>query len=599
MDLTSAWGRLSRSNAANRSCAPPNSRHSSRDEETTYVRAYSFSLVEFATRCFILNEQLAEAYAALVENAQHYLDNPQDIEDRDSFHWHSEMLCRLIEFYGAKGTAAKGRMKPATEARVMEVLWQYARKQSEIAKADVERSRTWHVYESENHHVQNFTTAWHFAKLAKTSPEYRERKYEDGHTAAEHYTAWTKYIKAYCAERAKKGLWIETGSDNYNVIGLKGLYNVYDCADDAALKRRVGSLLDLHWAIWAQEQIDGVRGGGRSRIYQGGGDLGGGLTHARQLAWYYFAIGKRPAFISPLLSAMTSTYRVPPVVIDIACDVAGRGRYEVLQRPLGLAEPGHERPPDYRLRTDNGGILRYSWCAPGFILGTQMFEARPAEDWTHISSQNRWHGVIFAGHDDARIVPQVEAADGRVVMNAQWSVQRKGTLICQKLKTSKSSRAMRVWFSAAGLSNRVEEAGWVFVEAPKAFAAVRVASGGTDWEKSKEKVVGDWLRCRDEWSPVVLEIAPREDFANCAAFRKAIAKLPFSIENGVLTHQSLTGDRFSFPIDQNAPPQINGKPIDYAPPIAFDSLFVLAGWDSGVVTIRKGHRKLVLDFNQP
>jgi hypothetical protein len=28
----------------------------------------------------------------LVENAQHYLDNPKDINDRDSFHWHAEMV---------------------------------------------------------------------------------------------------------------------------------------------------------------------------------------------------------------------------------------------------------------------------------------------------------------------------------------------------------------------------------------------------------------------------------------------------------------------------------------------------------------------------
>ena len=36
-----------------------------------YVRHYSFSIVEFAARCFYLDEFLAEANAALIENAQH------------------------------------------------------------------------------------------------------------------------------------------------------------------------------------------------------------------------------------------------------------------------------------------------------------------------------------------------------------------------------------------------------------------------------------------------------------------------------------------------------------------------------------------------
>jgi hypothetical protein len=57
-----------------------------------YTRAYSYSIVGFATRCFHLGEKLDEANAALVENARHYLDHPLDIIDRDSFHW--QQWCR-------------------------------------------------------------------------------------------------------------------------------------------------------------------------------------------------------------------------------------------------------------------------------------------------------------------------------------------------------------------------------------------------------------------------------------------------------------------------------------------------------------------------
>jgi hypothetical protein len=564
-----------------------------------YVRHYSYSIVEFATRCFLLDEQIDEANAALLENAQHYLDSPKDIDDRDSFHWHSEMLCRLIELYGSKGSVAPGRLRPETEKHIMETLWRYASRHSRVADADVERSRTWHIYESENHHAQIFTTAWHFAKLAKESPEFRDRKYEDGFTAAEHHAAWTEYIKAYCTERAKKGLFVEVGSDGYNTVLLKGLYNVFDFAEDGELRRRVGCLLDFYWASWAQEQIDGVRGGGRARIYQTGGDRRGGGTHTRALAWFYFGMGEPSRLSSPLLSALTSAYRPRLVVIDLACDVGGRGRYGVHQRPLGLAEPGYNAPPDYRLRTDTGGIHRYSWCTPAFIMGTLMVEPRPASDWTHISSQNRWHGVIFAGHLDARIVPQCQAADGRVAHNAQWAVQSQGTLICRKLNTNRGARAMRVWFSAAGLVNRTEEAGWVFVEAPEAYAGVRVVIGDAEWEPSGDRFKGDWLRCGDEWSPVILEVACKEDFADYAAFREAVIALPLSVEDNVLTYQGLGGDEFKFFIDQNSPPEVNGKPVDYEPPVAFESPFVHAAWDSGVVTITKDDRTLVLDFNSP
>ena len=65
-----------------------------------YVRGYSYSMVGYAARCLYLNEALEEANAALAENAQHYLDNPKDINDRDSFHWHASEVLRLIEMYG-------------------------------------------------------------------------------------------------------------------------------------------------------------------------------------------------------------------------------------------------------------------------------------------------------------------------------------------------------------------------------------------------------------------------------------------------------------------------------------------------------------------
>ncbi|MCP4843433.1 MAG: hypothetical protein GY887_17035, partial [Halieaceae bacterium] len=128
-----------------------------------------------------------------------------------------------------------------------------------------------------------------------------------------------------------------------------------------------------YFAYWAQEQIDGVQGGGRSRIY-----FYKGLSQDRNhgngpLAWFYFGIGHQPAVYGHDVNAALSDYRPPAVVADIALDVSGRGRYEVQQRPQGLGKQG--RPlktavttAPTRTRTDGGGILRYSYCDPAFII---------------------------------------------------------------------------------------------------------------------------------------------------------------------------------------------------------------------------------------
>jgi hypothetical protein len=506
------------------------------------------------------------------------------------------MLCRLVDLFGARGSRAAGRMTAETEARVMASLARFAARHATLMGAEIAKSRTWHIHESENHHAQNVTTFWHFARLARNSPGYRDFKYADGSTPAQQHAAWTAYLKAYCTERARKGLFVEVGSEGYNAVTLKGLHNVLDFAEDLELRRKASALLDLYWATWAQEQINGVLGGGKARIYQSGGDRLGASSEIYALAWFYFGIGQPAALQSPLLTALTGSYRPPPVVLDLALDVAGRARYAIHHRAVGLAEPGYNNSPDYRLRPDAGGIHRYSWCTPAFILGTSMLEARPNEDWAQISSQNRWHGVIFAGHPNARIVPQVLAKDHRRLYNAQWSVQSQGALICQKLKAGKDVNPMRVWFSTEGLTKPVEEDGWVFVESTGAYAAVRVVEGAATWEPPKDNYAGSWLRCAEPFSPVILEVAAKDDFPNAAAFRAKTKALLLQRKPGVLTYRGLGGDTFTFYSDHSRPPRINGKPVDYAPPNAFDSPFVQSVWNSGVITIRKGTRSLRRDF---
>ena len=104
------------------------------------------------------------------------------------------------------------------------------------------------------------------------------------------------------------------------------------------------------------------------------------------------------------------------------------------------------------------------------------------------------------------------------------------------------------------------------------------------------------LKCTDDYSPV--SRSREGDFSTLADFRKAVLGLPLKLESNALTYTGLSGDRFTFFTDQSQPPQVNGRPVDYSPSKAYDSPFVQSGWDSGVVTIQKGGRKLVMNFNE-
>ena len=530
--------------------------------------------------------------------ANYYLNEPRLIYDRDNFHWDSEMLLRLIEFYGHNGTKHPGLLWKKTEEKMMQALWLYCKQKpsysiyTSVPAADYKISNTWYIDQSKNHHSQSFTTLWHFAKLAKDDKSFRDSIYDDGRKAVNHYYDWNEYAKQYFTERAKKGMFIEMMAIGYNTVLLKGIFNMYDFAEDPKLKRKAGLFLDLYFTYWGEEQLDGVSGGGKARIYN---DI---IPKAFEYGYYFFGLGDRPNKIScTILSAITTTYRPPLVIVDIACEVKGRGIYEVIQRPLGLAVKGYHEPPKYQMRTDSGGIVRYSFCTPDFIIGTAMSEARTFADWAMISSQNRSHGVIFAGKHRASILPQCVKLEGRVAYNTQWAVQRKGTLICQKLATSKGAGSMEVWFARNGLSVPMEENDWVFSESDGAYAAVHVVYGASRWVNSTNKISGKWLYCEDEYTPIILEVAQKSEYKSFKEFRKRVISQPIIFKHDVLYYTGIYGDIFTFYTDYSHVPKINGVSVNYAPAKAFDSPFLQSDWNSCIIYIQKDARKMALNFN--
>lgn len=561
-----------------------------------YTRDYGHSVVVFALRALHLNEQLPEANAALRELCQYHLDRPQTLLEVHSFPSVTDALARMCVFYGARGSKVAGRLSPETYAVILKTMWAWVSVKSELTQTEVAGGKIWWIDHSENHHAQHFSTCWSFSKLLKDEPEYRDRTYADGHSARAHYEAWTAFLREYLRERAAKGMLIEIDSPSYATATLKGIYSLYDFSDDAELTQRAGQFLELYWTLWAEQQLEAVSGGAKTRTYPESAQRG--TDFLRRAAWYTLGFGD-PQFVhASMLPFVTTAWRMPDLVIDLARDASGAGTYEVRQRRMGLALAGYDKPTHYRLRPDFGGIVRYGYRTPDFIMSSLWLEARPESDWAAISAQNRWVGVIFRGDTDARIYPFAANKDGGTVNNAHWAAQARGTLIAQKLRTSRRADEWRVWFSTAGLTVPVREGRWVFAEAAGAFAAVHVVQGEFAWSDGKESKFGRSLKCADDFSPVIIEVAAKTDYASFEAFRKAVLARTVEVTDGVLNYTGLGGERFRFILDQSRLPEVNGKPLDLAPAKVYDSPFVQSMWNSGVVTIQKGARKTVLDFNR-
>lgn len=162
------------------------------------AQRFAYPRIEYATVNLWRGQHIESANTALVEYGEYFVTRPERVLHRDHFHWHSEMALRLIDLFGRDGTRTPGLVKPATERVVLEAVWLYCKRMQRDqrpvhtkSEADTEESATWYIYESENHHAQSLTTQWHFAKLAKDRPRFRDRTYDDGKTASQHYAKWS------------------------------------------------------------------------------------------------------------------------------------------------------------------------------------------------------------------------------------------------------------------------------------------------------------------------------------------------------------------------------------------------------------------------
>ena len=166
---------------------------------------------------------------------------------------------------------------------------------------------------------------------------------------------------------------------------------------------------------------------------------------------------------------------------------------------------------------------------------------------------------------------------------------------------------MIVWMSNDGLSEPVEEDGIIFVKAENAYAAIKVVQGGFQWRQtpfiamtgekySRSSPEGKTMILNEEYAPVILEVMAKSDVSSFDAFKVKVKACRMSKNGPVLEYSTIYGKQLTFDTSTREVPTINGRLVNYAPRKVFESPFLNADWNSGVVTITKGDRKKVLNF---
>ena len=574
------------------------------------ARDYSRKIILFALRVFHNREKeyYDLANQKIIENCRFYIENTDVRDDRDSFYWNIGELCRCVIHFGKNGDQQPGLMSAEAEDTFRDMAMGYCHDMSKLRDAEWEGNATWRVYESENHHVQRDSAIWQMMRILLDDPANEGALMADGGTMRQHYDAWTAFFKEWMRQRAGKGMFIEVQSRVYGVHTVKNIYPLYDFSEDGELRRLAGDFISLFWALWAQEQLSGVSGGGMSRVYPNTArDTHG---EAADWAYYYTGMGRMNPPDGMDYVCLDSRYRMPELIARLALEEKERGVYETEMRPLGYALPEDEFP-NYRPDPENGRIYRYTYCTPDFIVGTQMYPQTPSENWCLISSQNRYHGVVF-GPEGAQVLPipepkgmhNLHSTEPTVTFNAFWDMQKHGTLITQENRLCQDVGRMRVWLSdAGGVSVTQERDGWLFLRCRGACCALRVVRGG--WElipagpdrEEKCETRGVWLVCEDNLTPVILETARLCDWESFDAFKDAVAALPLEVSETEMRYTGLYGDEFIMRLNGDNGSLIGGEPYVRNIPWSVRSPFVRIPWKGDRADVTFGGETLALDFS--
>lgn len=582
-------------------------------------RPLQFAMAAFWLNCRTdeANERLRQAYDAILKSDA---ENPAEVMTPSLAYtqkWGSmRMWLRIYYLFGSSSRFHPGRLAPDVEAKMRDLFWNFA-----LGKIPpLRRTQSdciWLIMNSENHDMMDYGNSFLALQALRNHPDYRDRRLPDGRPLTEYVSAWTEYYKRYCDERANSGLFVEL-SPIYGKWFLPEFINIHDFADDPVLRRKTGLLLHLICADWVVDQLNGIRGGGKTRAYpnqyssSGNSDSWSDMMrtmldlngdweknhYLNTLIPYYYILG-------------TSTYEVPDLIIDLALDDEARGDYEYVSlRPGKLADqPGWVVPKVEEYRQWNAvwgtplaywmdgrdpRVVRYSYCTPDYILGS-WFED-PNVDYAGIHTQNRWQGIIFSTGPDARVYPECMVTRKEANYRQHQAIQHKNVLVVQKNRKSTDAGAMRVRFASGMRQRLVERDGWMLLDEGGAYLAVRVfGDGGYEWADE------NYILCKDEFTPVIFVAGREAEYPTLDAFIAYVQLVEVSTNDDMLTcsFRDPSGREVSLGMDigqQTRRVTINGKPVDLSPGKVFDSPYLTSKRGTGNVTVCKGSWKLELDF---
>lgn len=573
------------------------------------------------------NQKVDEANARLLRRARAYIAlkraevegsafRPEEPGETPWAYFGLTDYVRILYLFHAKSGQHACRLKPQTEAAMKEALWFWAKADSKVADASLDNLLV--LLGTENHDLTRRPNHYLVASILKDDPLYRDRPYDDGHTAAEHAAVYDAFFREWPRKRAMCGLWFEVGSNTYQKYSWPALFNLHELAPDPVVRKRFGMLLDLAFIEEAQISVHGRRGGGRSRAEYGKN----GFEPYKNLL--YAPEGAR-AGSSHSRVIETSRYQLPAAAILLRnLEFPALKPFVIQNRVLGELAPGNLGDGDGRRHRADSALVNYAYRTPCYLLGSTLQNpalsmpepqsGKPVLKYAGISRQKRWCGMLFddpANDEVCAICPVIEQTRGGRPQHAYWSVQHENVLLLQRIAPqtrmrmgSYSTGKVSIRFHGRKL-DRKEEGGWIFAGNGRAFVGVKFLDGGYEWDEAcAEASPVDFDGAADK-SRILLHTGDITTHGSFEKFRTAVLAGSLSVSTEKVEYgfgASRTSIEASLydadHLDRFTLPRINGKPINLRPPTTYHSPYLNGEFGNDSIAVTVGPVVQVLDFSK-
>ncbi|MBL7016386.1 MAG: hypothetical protein ISR84_02390 [Kiritimatiellales bacterium] len=590
----------------------------------------------WALSALYLNEKTDDANDRLLEYAQSYCkaNDPRSGEEfrpensKDATPWGYFGLTdyvRILSLFNAESPHFPGRLRPETEAAMKEALWLLVKADSKVVDASLDNLMV--LLGTENHDLTLRPNYYLVAAMLKDDPAFKDRKYDDGHTAAEHYAAYNRFFQEWPRRRAMSGLWFEVGSDNYQKYSWPSLFNLHELSPDPLVRKRFGMLMDVAFIEEAQVSVKGRRGGGRSRAEYGKNNF----EHYKNLL---YAPAGAPAGCSHSKVIETSRYQLPAAAVLLRkMAFPAEKPFLITNRVLGELATETPTGGNGSAHTADSALVNYAYRTPHYILGSTLQNpalsmpspdtGEPVLKYTGISHQTRWCGILFddpgarppaipvshhrADDEMCAIFPVIDKTRGGRPQHPLWSFQHENVLLIQRIDDDKkmgsySTGRMSIRFHGKGLE-KVEKDGWIFAGNGKGFAAVKFLDGGYEWDKTGELASPVTGADIPSTTRVIMQTGDLDACASFEAFRADVLANPLTVKRNWVTYQSAANasrlEWFRYDVKDHESfrlPKVDGKTINIRPESTYRSPYLNGKFGDDVVTVTVGPVQQVYDF---